>query len=288
MTAKFGSSRAAPAAWVFSLPTRCFPRATNWRQRRGRDASGQLDGRIWRPDPAIQLNVTDPDAVRGAVGLAVEQFGRLDVLVNNAGYADLASIEDITDDALHEQIDVNFFGVCNVTRAALPFMRRQRAGHIIQISSVGGRVGGPGRSLSGSQMGGGRILRSACEGGPRFRHPGHDRRAGIDADPLGRFVDDHSAGQRRVQTDHRTGSGTLASHRRHATRRSRADCPGAARHCRIADSAVAIADGQRRGRGSRRGGKVPCGRGRTMARIERIGFVSAGAARMKPAAGDRR
>ena len=92
---------------------------------------------------AIQLNVTDPDAVRGAVGLAVEQFGRLDVLVNNAGYADLASIEDITDDALHEQIDVNFFGVCNVTRAALPFMRRQRAGHIIQISSVGGRVGGP-------------------------------------------------------------------------------------------------------------------------------------------------
>ncbi|WP_175703655.1 SDR family NAD(P)-dependent oxidoreductase [Burkholderia ambifaria] len=93
---------------------------------------------------AIPLDITDPDAARGAVSLAVEQFGRLDVLVNNAGYADLASIEDITDQALHEQIEVNFFGVCNVTRAALPFMRRQRAGHIIQISSVGGRVGGPG------------------------------------------------------------------------------------------------------------------------------------------------
>ncbi|MBR8303166.1 SDR family NAD(P)-dependent oxidoreductase [Burkholderia dolosa] len=93
---------------------------------------------------AIALDVTDPDAVRGAVGLAVERFGRLDVVVNNAGYADLASIEDVTDRALRDQMDVNFFGVCNVTRAALPFMRRQRSGHIIQISSVGGRVGGPG------------------------------------------------------------------------------------------------------------------------------------------------
>ncbi|MFP3615984.1 SDR family NAD(P)-dependent oxidoreductase, partial [Paraburkholderia sp. SIMBA_050] len=64
---------------------------------------------------AIPLDITDPDAARGAVSLAVEQFGRLDVLVNNAGYADLASIEDITDQALHEQIEVNFFGVCNVT-----------------------------------------------------------------------------------------------------------------------------------------------------------------------------
>lgn len=93
---------------------------------------------------AMPLDVTDPDAARGAVSLAVERFGRLDVVVNNAGYADLASIEDATDRALRDQMDVNFFGVCNVTRAALPFMRRQRAGHIIQISSVGGRVGGPG------------------------------------------------------------------------------------------------------------------------------------------------
>ncbi|PRD96971.1 SDR family NAD(P)-dependent oxidoreductase [Burkholderia ambifaria] len=74
----------------------------------------------------------------------LERFGRPDVVVNNAGYADLASIEDMMDRALRDQTDVNFFGVCNVTRAALPFMRRQQAGHIIQISSVGGRVGGPG------------------------------------------------------------------------------------------------------------------------------------------------
>ncbi|WP_027209633.1 oxidoreductase [Burkholderia sp. WSM2232] len=92
----------------------------------------------------LALDVTDPVAARDAVSLAVEQFGRLDVLVNNAGYADLASIEDVTDHALREQMDVNFFGVCNLSRAALPVMRKQRAGHIMQISSVGGRVGGPG------------------------------------------------------------------------------------------------------------------------------------------------
>lgn len=92
----------------------------------------------------IPLDVTDPAAARGALNVAVEQFGRLDVLVNNAGYADLASIEDVSDKALRDQMEVNFFGVCNVSRAALPIMRQQRAGHIMQISSVGGRVAGPG------------------------------------------------------------------------------------------------------------------------------------------------
>ncbi|MFP3610275.1 oxidoreductase [Paraburkholderia sp. DD10] len=92
----------------------------------------------------IPLDVTDPAAARGALNVAVEHFGRLDVLVNNAGYADLASIEDVSDKALRDQMEVNFFGVCNVSRAALPIMRQQRAGHIMQISSVGGRVAGPG------------------------------------------------------------------------------------------------------------------------------------------------
>ncbi|MDR6445115.1 oxidoreductase [Paraburkholderia sp. 22099] len=92
----------------------------------------------------IPLDVTDPAAARGALNVAVEHFGRLDVLVNNAGYADLASIEDVSDKALRDQMEVNFFGVCNVSRAALPIMRKQRAGHIMQISSVGGRVAGPG------------------------------------------------------------------------------------------------------------------------------------------------
>ncbi|MDG9674473.1 oxidoreductase [Micromonospora sp. DH14] len=93
---------------------------------------------------AIALDVTDPGAARAAVATAVQAFGRLDVVVNNAGYADVASIEDMPEDEFRAQIDANFHGVVNVTRAALPTMREQGSGHIIQISSVGGRVGGPG------------------------------------------------------------------------------------------------------------------------------------------------
>ncbi|GAA2692620.1 oxidoreductase [Actinoplanes palleronii] len=93
---------------------------------------------------AVALDVTDPAAGRAAVAVALEAFGRLDVLVNNAGYADVASIEDVPEDEFRAQIDANFFGVVHVTRAALPVMRAQGAGRIIQISSVGGRVGMPG------------------------------------------------------------------------------------------------------------------------------------------------
>jgi NAD(P)-dependent dehydrogenase (short-subunit alcohol dehydrogenase family) len=93
---------------------------------------------------AVALDVTDPVATRTAVQDAVDAFGRLDVLVNNAGYADLASIEDFTERDFRAQIDTNFYGVFNGTRAALPVMRAQGGGHIVQISSVGGRVGVPG------------------------------------------------------------------------------------------------------------------------------------------------
>ncbi|WP_225809847.1 oxidoreductase [Streptomyces spinosus] len=92
----------------------------------------------------VTLDVTDAAAARRAVRAGVEAFGGLDVVVNNAGYADMAAIEDMTDEAFRAQIDANLFGVVNVTRAALPVLREQGSGHIIQISSVGGRVGVPG------------------------------------------------------------------------------------------------------------------------------------------------
>jgi NAD(P)-dependent dehydrogenase (short-subunit alcohol dehydrogenase family) len=94
---------------------------------------------------AVALDVTDESAAVAAVKLAVDTFGRLDVLVNNAGYGDLAAIEDTSMKAFRAQIETNLFGVINVTKAAIPTMRRQGSGSILQVSSIGGRVGPIGR-----------------------------------------------------------------------------------------------------------------------------------------------
>jgi NAD(P)-dependent dehydrogenase (short-subunit alcohol dehydrogenase family) len=91
---------------------------------------------------AVALDVTDAGAAKAAVRTAVEEFGGLDVVANNAGYANSAPIEETPDDDFRAQIETNLFGIVNVTKAALPVFREQRSGHFLQFSSIGGRVGG--------------------------------------------------------------------------------------------------------------------------------------------------
>ena len=89
----------------------------------------------------VQLDVSDEVEAKTAVEEAVKRFGRIDVLVNNAGYSLLGNFEEMTTIDIERQLATNFYGVVYIMRAVLPIMRQQQSGHIINISSVAGVVG---------------------------------------------------------------------------------------------------------------------------------------------------
>jgi NAD(P)-dependent dehydrogenase (short-subunit alcohol dehydrogenase family) len=113
---------------------------------RNPDTLADLVERYGRQILPVALDVTDAVAATSAVAAGVAEFDSVDVVVNNAGYADLGAVEDFGIEDFREQIDTNLYGVINVTKAALPILRAQGAGHIIQVSSIGGRLATAGLS----------------------------------------------------------------------------------------------------------------------------------------------
>jgi NAD(P)-dependent dehydrogenase (short-subunit alcohol dehydrogenase family) len=92
---------------------------------------------------ALELDVTNPDQIREVVKKSKERFGRIDVLVNNAGIGYFGAIEESEDNEVRRMFEINFFGLAKMTQEVLPVMRAQRSGHIVNIASIGGLVGFP-------------------------------------------------------------------------------------------------------------------------------------------------
>lgn len=99
---------------------------------------------------ATALDVTDERQAQEAAAAAVQRFGRIDILVNNAGYGLLGAVEEATAEEIEKIYATNVFGLLKVTRAVLPHMRRQRSGHVLNFSSIGGYAGYPGWGVYGS------------------------------------------------------------------------------------------------------------------------------------------
>jgi NAD(P)-dependent dehydrogenase (short-subunit alcohol dehydrogenase family) len=106
-----------------------------------RNLSDRYGGQI----KLFRLDVTVEEAAADAVRAAVDEFGSLDVLINNAGYGNLSSIEDTSLADFRAQIETNLFDTIIMTKAAIPYFRERKAGYFVQFSSVGGRIGPPGR-----------------------------------------------------------------------------------------------------------------------------------------------
>ena len=125
----------------------------------------------------VALDVTDPASAQAAVQAAVDRFGRLDVVVNNAGNFNAGFFEELTPGAFRAQIETTFFGPVNVARAALPILRGQRSGLLLTVSSTAGIVGGEFLSAyAASKFAVEGFMESVAPRSPRS-DPHHDRRA---------------------------------------------------------------------------------------------------------------
>ncbi|HEV7942296.1 MAG TPA: SDR family NAD(P)-dependent oxidoreductase [Solirubrobacteraceae bacterium] len=141
-----------PHTWLITGSSRGFGRAL---AQTALDAGDQVVATARRPAQlddlaerygdrvlVLALDVTDAAAAASAFEVAVGRFGRVDVVVNNAGYANVAPVETASEEDFRRQFETNFWGVYNVSKAALPVFKVQGTGTIVQFSSVGGRVGG--------------------------------------------------------------------------------------------------------------------------------------------------
>lgn len=130
-----GTSRGFGREWALAALERGDSVAATAREPGSLDSLVATYGEAVLP---LSLDVTDRDAVFAAVARAHEHFGRLDVIVNNAGYGQFGMVEEISEEEARAQIETNVFGALWVTQAALPFLRAQGSGHFLQVSSIGG------------------------------------------------------------------------------------------------------------------------------------------------------
>jgi NAD(P)-dependent dehydrogenase (short-subunit alcohol dehydrogenase family) len=130
-----GTSRGFGREWTIAALERGDRVAATARDASSLDDLADTYGDLLLP---LALDVTDRGAVFAAVGQAHQHFGRLDVVVNNAGYGHFGFVEEVTEEEARAQLETNLFGALWVTQAALPFLREQGSGHILQVSSIGG------------------------------------------------------------------------------------------------------------------------------------------------------
>ncbi len=146
-----------------------------------REGQYPLDDRYGDAALPLQLDVTDRSAAFARVKRAADHFGKLDVIINNAGYGHFGMVEELTEEEVRSQLETNFFGALWVTQAALPIMRTQRSGHIIQVTSLGGITAFP--------------AIGAYPGGGGLRHQGDAGRAWRILDRLGRPIGQAQCGE---------------------------------------------------------------------------------------------